>query len=1121
MNLDGREQRRVVLGVGPSLLLDYHLAEERVYWAEQSTGVISRARLDGTLRQRLLSSGKGISGLAVDWVASAVFWSSLPTGTIHRMDMDGKNQRVFLRHLTQPSNMVIDPNERFLFWLSGGVTQSIQRFDVGSEKGAAVLKVPDRLKALSIDHRDKRLFWLQRSRGKLPALGSCDYNGNVINIISQSLRSQFLKMSVFLDFVYLTDPVSKSIIRLNKYTGRQAENVNSKRMLYPPVDLKVVHSLNQPVTEHILFTAPGCDPQTGKCVNVCSSHRDRGFCHCRDGFTLSKDGQYCEDVNECALWNHGCSLGCENVPGSYFCTCPYGYLLLPDTKTCSEAEPCVDKATLCEHECVRTLGEDLCLCPEGSVLQPDGHSCSGCSSADNGGCSQLCVPLTPGKWECECHPGYQLQSDGKHCTATGPAPYLLFANMVDIRQMTMDGTTSSRLIEVSKGAAMALDYDPVQSRVYFASSTLRQIERAALDGGNREVLLSTELDSPQGLALDWINRRLYWTDRGLSTISCCNLNGLNRKILIQKDVHKPRGIAVHPQAKKLFWTDAGSHPVVERSGLDGEDRLVVVSAGLVSPSGLAVDHSAERLYWCDSGQGLVESARLDGTDRRTLTENQVGHPLGVAVFEDFLWVSDWEGHVIYRLDKRTGHNSERLHADAMQPAGLVIVHPLSKPGADFCLHQNGGCAQVCERELGFAHCSCHSKFIQSADGKGCLPINASFTGNYDDDDDDESSDNLSLKNSTLNDESRPLGVPTLPSDSDQERDDGQTLFTEKMVSDQDDCYSVRCDVNAVCVLKEGSAVCQCLEGFTGNGQLCVDECALDLHSCDVHAECLNMLGQYQCKCTTGYTGSGFSCDIEDKDASSLMSTSSPSDVTSPWQHSNIVVSCPSTHDSYCMYDGVCFYFPEMESYACNCVSGYMGERCQFSDLEWWELQQAEEEKRRNMVIAVCMVLLVALLPVAACVTYCYRSRKFFQKHPNADNMSETSMTEDSTTDTTSAATPQFYVVLERGVCADGKVLHVVGCQRRIVCPSCSSETVLEANCLYFHTYPISNGCITQNSTAESAVSEETTTSPKDNHCFESGVGQANNYANKPGVHLKVTDNLIFLDDPQPPSPELI
>lgn len=57
---------------------------------------------------------------------------------------------------------------------------------------------------------------------------------------------------------------------------------------------------------------------------------------------------------------------------------------------------------------------------------------------------------------------------------------------------------------------------------------------------------------------------------------------------------------------------------------------------------------------------------------------------------------------------------------------------------------------------------------------------------------------------------------------------------------------------------------------------------------------------------------------------------------------------------------------------CSCAAGYMGERCQLSDLEWWDLQQSEEEKRRNVVIAASMVVLVSLLSVVACLTYCYR-----------------------------------------------------------------------------------------------------------------------------------------------------
>ena len=55
----------------------------------------------------------------------------------------------------------------------------------------------------------------------------------------------------------------------------------------------------------------------------------------------------------------------------------------------------------------------------------------------------------------------------------------------------------------------------------------------------------------------------------------------------------------------------------------------------------------------------------------------------------------------------------------------------------------------------------------------------------------------------------------------------------------------------------------------------------------------------------------------------------------------------------------------------SCVLGYMGERCQFSDLQWWDLQQAEQEKRRNVAIAACMAGLITLLSIAACITYCY------------------------------------------------------------------------------------------------------------------------------------------------------
>lgn len=76
--------------------------------------------------------------------------------------------------------------------------------------------------------------------------------------------------------------------------------------------------------------------------------------------------------------------------------------------------------------------------------------------------------------------------------------------------------------------------------------------------------------------------------------------------------------------RKLFWTDIGAHPVVERASLEGKERAVVASTNLVSPSGLTIDFTEDRLFWCDQRTGLVETAALDGSDRRVLLENQVG-----------------------------------------------------------------------------------------------------------------------------------------------------------------------------------------------------------------------------------------------------------------------------------------------------------------------------------------------------------------------------------------------------------------------------------------------------------------------------------------------------------------
>uniref|UniRef100_A0AAQ6I939 EGF-like domain-containing protein n=1 Tax=Anabas testudineus TaxID=64144 RepID=A0AAQ6I939_ANATE len=758
IDLDGKNQRRLVAGVGSSILLDFHFREESIYWADKHTGVISKASVKGAKKQKLYSSDKHISGLAVDWIWNSVYWTTEEKGKIKRMDTNRKNEKTILRHLTRPSFIAVDPTNRFLFWLSGGMSPSVQRSDMTGQMKTTLIKTAEQLEALSIDHEDKRLFWVQFGLQRESAIASCDYNGNGLHIIDQH---QSLGISVFLEHLYYTDAASRVIKQVNKYTGGESLDVNLNRMAKTPTAIKVVHPINQPMADSP-STSPDCDEHSGNCVDVCSTLAEQGTCHCSEGFALSRLGTYCEDVNECAHWNHGCSLGCENIPGSYFCTCPKGYALLPDRKTCQEIISCGYNMTKCGQGCLETDEGAICVCPEGSILQEDGQACTGCSSADRGGCSQLCTPVTPSRWQCACLSGYQLHQDGKSCIATGESYY---------GRHQKDQT----LVKDPRGTIIALDYDPVHNKVYFASISQKTIERVDLNGGFRDIIVSENLNSPEGLAIDWIHRKMYWTDKSLSTIDCCTLDGLNRETLVNKGLEKPRGIAVHPLAKKMFWTDIGSQPLVESASLEGKDRVVIVSTNLASPSGLTIDFTEDRLFWCDQRRGLVETAALDGSDRRILLENHVGRPFDLAIFEDRLWFSDQENQQLRSVHKRTGKKLQSIQGNMVQPASIVVVHPLAKPGANVCLHLNGGCEQVCESKLGFVHCSCVSNYILSADGKSCLPFHAS-----------------------------------------------------------------------------------------------------------------------------------------------------------------------------------------------NGTAGYMGERCQYSDLEWWELQQAEEEKRRNVVIASCMVVIISLLSIVAC-----------------------------------------------------------------------------------------------------------------------------------------------------------
>lgn len=50
--------------------------------------------------------------------------------------------------------------------------------------------------------------------------------------------------------------------------------------------------------------------------------------------------------------------------------------------------------------------------------------------------------------------------------------------------------------------------------------------------------------------------------------------------------------------------------------MDGSDRRTIIADGVFWPNGLTIDYAAGRLYWADAKHHVIESANLDGSDRK-------------------------------------------------------------------------------------------------------------------------------------------------------------------------------------------------------------------------------------------------------------------------------------------------------------------------------------------------------------------------------------------------------------------------------------------------------------------------------------------------------------------------
>ncbi|XP_052436986.1 nidogen-2 isoform X5 [Carassius gibelio] len=195
-----------------------------------------------------------------------------------------------------------------------------------------------------------------------------------------------------------------------------------------------------------------------------------------------------------------------------------------------------------------------------------------------------------------------------------------------------------------------------------------------MDKQRSSVLLALHGSIVVGIDYDCRERKVYWTDLAGRTINRASLEpGSEPEIIINTALTSPEGLAIDVVRRKLFWVDSTSDKI-ETANLDGSDRRVLFDTDLVNPRAIIVDSTTGTLYWTDWNREApkIESSSVDGQNRRVLVQNGIGLP-NALTYDSTTRQVCWADAGTKRLECISPNGTGRrvVHSNLIYPFSMV------------------------------------------------------------------------------------------------------------------------------------------------------------------------------------------------------------------------------------------------------------------------------------------------------------------------------------------------------------------------------------------------------------------------------------------------------------------
>ncbi|XP_028649665.2 low-density lipoprotein receptor-related protein 4 isoform X1 [Erpetoichthys calabaricus] len=500
LSVNGSMKNTIAIGVDPK--------EGKVYWSDSTLKKVSRANLNGTEYEDIITNGLlTTDGLAVDAVGRKIYWTDTGTNRIEVANLDGSMRKVLIwQNLDSPRAIALYHEMGYMYWTDWGEHAKLERSGMdGSERIVLISQNLGWPNGLAIDKAGSQLLWADAHTERIEA---ADLNGANRRTLVSPVQHPY-GLTLLGPHIYWTDWQTRSIQRADKNTG--SGTITIRGNLPSLMDIQAVDR-DRPLGFN------KCGVKNGGCSHLCLPNPNGISCACPTGIQLKSDGKTCDDSPETYLLFS--SRG--SIRRISLDTNDYTDVYVP--------VPELNNVISLDYDSV-----------DGKVYYTDVHLDVIRRANLNGSNMETVI-------------GQGLKTtDGLAVDWVARNLYWTDTGRNTIEVARLDGSCRKVLINNSLDEPRAIAVFPRKGFLFWTDwGHIAKIERAHLDGSDRKVLINTDLGWPNGLTLDYDTRRIYWVDAHLDRIESSDLSGKLRQILVSPVSHP---FALTQQDRWIYWTD--------------------------------------------------------------------------------------------------------------------------------------------------------------------------------------------------------------------------------------------------------------------------------------------------------------------------------------------------------------------------------------------------------------------------------------------------------------------------------------------------------------------------------------------------------------------------------------